>query len=83
MSTALPAPQTIREQFFARPEADGGWWEFDCSEPVAMPAGTVNHRRIRRNLLPLRTGHQDDALARRAADRAGRNDRTAASTTRD
>ena len=50
MSTALREPRMTREQFFAWAQADGGRWEFDGSEPVAMTGGTVNHSRISRNL---------------------------------
>jgi Uma2 family endonuclease len=39
-----------REQFFAWAQADGGRWEFDGFEPVAMTGGTINHNRISRNL---------------------------------
>jgi Putative restriction endonuclease len=39
-----------REQLFAWAEADGGRWEFDGFEPVAMTGGSVNHSRITRNL---------------------------------
>ncbi len=39
-----------RDQFFAWAEADGGRWEFDGFEPVAMAGGTVNHSRITQNI---------------------------------
>ncbi len=39
-----------RAQFFAWAEADGGRWEFDVCQPVAMTGGTVNHSRICGNL---------------------------------
>jgi Uma2 family endonuclease len=50
MSTALRTPRMTREQFFAWAQADGGRWEFDGFEPVAMTGGTVNHSRISGNL---------------------------------
>ncbi len=50
MSTALRTPRMTRGQFFAWAQADGGRWEFDGFEPVAMPSGTVNHSRISGNL---------------------------------
>lgn len=50
MSTALRKPHMTREQFFAWAQADGGRWEFDGFRPIAMTAGTVNRRRINRNL---------------------------------
>ena len=50
MSTALREPHMTREQFFAWAQADGGRWEFDGFEPVAMTGGTVNHSRINQNL---------------------------------
>ena len=40
-----------RDQFFAWAEADGGRWEFDGFEPVAMTGGTVNHNQICQNVL--------------------------------
>jgi Uma2 family endonuclease len=39
-----------REQFFAWAQADGGRWEFDGFDPVAMTGSTVNHSRISGNL---------------------------------
>jgi Uma2 family endonuclease len=50
MSTALRKPRMTREQFFAWAQADGGRWEFDGFEPVAMTGGTVNHSRIGHNI---------------------------------
>jgi len=50
MSVLLHRPSMSREQFFAWAESDGGRWEFDGFEPVAMTGGTVNHNRIGRNL---------------------------------
>ena len=45
-----------RDEFFAWAEADGGRWEFDGLEPVAMTGGTVNHSQIGQNLMAaLRT----------------------------
>lgn len=56
MSTALRKPHMTREQFFAWARADGGRWEFDGFEPVAMTGGTVNHSQITQNaLVALRT----------------------------
>lgn len=51
MSTALRKPRMTREQFFAWAQADGGRWEFDGFEPVAMTGGTVNHSQITQNVL--------------------------------
>ncbi len=51
MSTALRTPHMTREQFFAWAQADGGRWEFDGLEPVAMTGGTVNHSQITQNVL--------------------------------
>ncbi len=50
MSTTLRKPGMTRAQFFAWAEGDGGRWEFDGFEPVAMTGGTINHSRIIRNL---------------------------------
>ena len=50
MNIALRKPRMTRDQFFAWAEADGGRWEFDGFEPVAMTGGTVNHSRIARNI---------------------------------
>lgn len=56
MSTALRQPRMTREQFFAWAQADGGRWEFDGFEPVAMTGGTVNHSQIGQNVMTaLRT----------------------------
>jgi len=51
MSTALRTPGMTREQFFAWAQADGGRWEFDGFQPVAMTGGTVDHSQITQNVL--------------------------------
>ena len=50
MNIALRKPRMTRDQFFAWAEADGGRWEFDGFEPVAMTGGTVNHSQIALNI---------------------------------
>ena len=50
MSIAFHNPDMTRDQFFAWAEQDGGRWEFDGFEPIAMGGGTFNHSRIVRNL---------------------------------
>ena len=50
MSVALRDPCISQSQFFAWAQADGGRWEFDGCQPVAMTGGTVNHSRICGNL---------------------------------
>lgn len=50
MNIAVQQPIMTREEFFAWAEADGGRWEFDGFQPVAMTGGSVNHSRIAGNL---------------------------------
>ena len=50
MNVAYRKPAMTHEQFFAWAEADGGRWEFDGFQPVAMTGGTINHSRIASNL---------------------------------
>jgi len=50
MNVVYRQPTMTREQFFAWAEADGGRWEFDGFQPVAMTGGTANHGRISGNL---------------------------------
>ena len=49
MSDALPT--MTRETFLAWAEQQDPGYEFDGSKPVLMPPGTVNHGRIRTNLI--------------------------------
>ena len=49
MSDALPT--MTREAFFAWAEQQDPGYEFDGSKPVLMPPGTINHGRIRTNLI--------------------------------
>jgi Uma2 family endonuclease len=51
MSAALRNPCISQSEFFAWAQADGGRWEFDGCQPVAMTGGTVNHSRICGNLI--------------------------------
>ncbi len=51
MNIALRKPCMTRDQFFAWASADGGRWEFDGFEPVAMTGGSVNHSQITQNIL--------------------------------
>ncbi|HEY1930410.1 MAG TPA: Uma2 family endonuclease [Acetobacteraceae bacterium] len=56
MSVVLRRPAMTRDQFFAWAEADGGRWEFDGFEPVAMTGGNLSHSQIGVNLITaLRT----------------------------
>jgi Uma2 family endonuclease len=49
MNVVLRKPWT-REQFFSWAEAQGGRYEFDGVQPVAMTGGNAGHSRVTRNL---------------------------------
>ena len=51
MSAVLRRPHMTRDEFFAWAEADGGRWEFDGFEPVAMTGGNLSHSQIGVNLI--------------------------------
>lgn len=51
MPMPLRKPRMTRDQFLIWAEADGGRWEFDGFEPVAMTGGNVNHSQIGQNLI--------------------------------
>ena len=51
MSVVLRRPGMTRDEFFAWAEADGGRWEFDGFEPVAMTGGNLSHSQIGVNLI--------------------------------
>ena len=50
MSVTLRVPTMTRDQFFDWASAQGGRYEFDGFEPVAMVGGTLNHNRIALNI---------------------------------
>ena len=50
MSLTLRVPTMTREQFFDWASAQGGRYEFDGFEPVAMVGGTLNHNQIALNI---------------------------------
>ncbi len=50
MSLTLRVPTMTRDQFFDWAEAQGGRYEFDGFQPVAMTGGNANHNRIALNI---------------------------------
>ena len=50
MNAALRPPRMTREQFFDWASANGGRYEFDGSEPIAMTGGTADHNQITFNI---------------------------------
>jgi Uma2 family endonuclease len=51
MSATVRAPTMTRDQFFVWAEAQGGRYEFDGFQPVAMTGGNLNHNQIAINIL--------------------------------
>ena len=51
MSVTLRVPTMTRDQFFDWASAQGGRYEFDGFEPVAMTGGNLNHNQIAINIL--------------------------------
>ena len=50
MSVTLRVPTMTRDQFFDWASAQGGRYEFDGFEPVAMTGGNLNHNQIAFNI---------------------------------
>ena len=50
MSVTFRVPTMTRDQFFDWAEAQGGRYEFDGFQPVAMTGGNLNHNRIAFNI---------------------------------
>ena len=50
MNVALRQPRMTRGQFFQWAQAQGGRYEFDGFQPVAMTGGSLNHNRIALNI---------------------------------
>ena len=51
MSVTFRVPTMTRDQFFDWAEAQGGRYEFDGFQPVAMTGGNLNHNQIAINIL--------------------------------
>ena len=51
MSVTVRVPTMTRDQFFDWAEDQGGRYEFDGSQPVAMTSGDLNHNQIAINIL--------------------------------
>jgi Uma2 family endonuclease len=51
MSVTFRVPIMTRDQFFDWAEAQGGRYEFDGFQPVAMTGGNLNHNQIAINIL--------------------------------
>jgi Uma2 family endonuclease len=51
MSATFRVPTMTRDQFFDWAETQGGRYEFDGFEPVAMTGGNLNHNQIAINIL--------------------------------
>ena len=58
MSVTFRVPAMTRDQFFDWAEAQGGRYEFDGFQPVAMTGGNLNHNRIVRGYQPNLRPHR-------------------------